>query len=65
MARPNRIKELEQQYGDLHTVIPPRVNEKGQAETGRELGISSATISTWLKKHGYKPRIVYVKEQTS
>lgn len=48
------IKKLEQERGDLHQVIPALVNRYGQVEAGRRLGVSAATISIWLRRHGYR-----------
>lgn len=62
MAKPNRLREVEQQHGDLHKVIPALVNLHGQAEAGRLLGVSSATISMWLKANGYRQEVRYVRE---
>lgn len=65
MARRFRIKELERQYGDLHQVIPPLVNQFSQAEAAMRLGVSSATISKWLKDNNYVLKLEYVKEKAS
>lgn len=62
MARRFRIRDLEEKYGDLHKVIPPLADDVGQAETGRRLGVSSATISNWLKNNGYEPVTKYVRK---
>lgn len=63
MARRFRLTELEDQYGNLHKVIPPLVNEVGQAETARRLGVSQATISVWLKANGYESKTVYERPE--
>jgi transposase-like protein len=61
-----RIKHLETSLGDLHQVIPELVNQYGQHEAGRKLGISSATVNRWLKANGYKPKrmrlMKYIRE---
>lgn len=57
-----RVREIQKKYGDLHNVIPKLVNAKGQSAAGKELGLSSATINLWLKNHGYKKVIQYVRE---
>jgi len=61
MAKPNKLLELEKAHGDLNAVIPPLVNQHGQAEAGRRLGVSGATISNWLKFNGYTMVIQYVR----
>jgi hypothetical protein len=53
MAKPNRLKEIEKEKGDLHKIIPKLVNEHGQYEAGRLIGVSGATIHNWLKDEGY------------
>lgn len=63
MGKRFRVRELEQQHGDLNKVIPPLVNLHGQEEAGRLLGVSGATISNWLKQNDYTSRIVYEKSQ--
>lgn len=53
MAKRNKLLELEQKHGNLDRVIPPLVNRGGQALAAERLGTSQATISNWLKDHGY------------
>lgn len=48
-----RVREVQKKYGDLHRVIPRLVNEQGQVNTAKLLGLSPATISKWLKDNGY------------
>jgi hypothetical protein len=62
MAKPNKLRELEQKHGDLHKVIPHLVNEHDQRKAAEILGVSTATISTWLKNNGYLPHIEYVRK---
>lgn len=50
-ANPYRIKQTVK--GDPKKIIPELVNEHGQLEAARILGISQATISRWLKRNGY------------
>lgn len=50
-AKPYRVKQVVK--GDPHDEIPEMVNEHGQLEAARILGLSQATISRWLKKNGY------------
>ncbi len=54
------VKRLEQKRGNLRAVIPVLVTQYGQVEAGRQLGLSAATISKWLKAHGYKKRVDYI-----
>ncbi len=56
------IKRLEREYQNLHELIPPMVNNCGQSETAKRLGISSSTVNTWLKANGYKLKRQYVRE---
>ena len=62
MAKRFRLRELEQEHGDLHKVIPPLVNQHGQAEAARILGVSAATISIWLRDNGYTQKTEYVRD---
>jgi hypothetical protein len=64
VARPHRLQELEQEHSTpLDQLIPDLVNRLGtQKAAADHLGISQATISTWLKAHGYTPRTIYMKE---
>lgn len=64
MAKPNRLKELSAEHGDLEALIVPIVNEAGQGEAARRLKISTATISTFLKKQGYVQVVRYVKKES-
>lgn len=61
MATPNKLQALEQERGNLHDVIPALVNERGQAGAAAALGVSSATISVWLKENGYRQSVRYVQ----
>lgn len=58
MARRFVLRELEEKHGDLHKVIPPLVNERGQLGAALVLGTTQNTISRWLKDNGY------VKQET-
>ena len=64
MAKPGRLAEIEKEKGRLDRVIPPLVNRVGVVETARKLKVSSATISTWLKDHGYAPSTTWGKATT-
>jgi hypothetical protein len=59
------MKDIEVKEGDLHKVILPLVNEHGQIETGRKLGVSAATINKWLKRHGYTAKVIYIKRESA
>ena len=56
-----RLKEVEKKRGDLHSLIPPLVNERGQEGAAQELGVSQSAISTWLKKQNYIKVTTYVR----
>lgn len=54
MARRDRLQELAAERGVttewyIKHIVVPMVNVKGQGETARELGVSQATVSRWLK----------------
>jgi len=59
-----RIRELERKFGDLHSVIPPLVNEFGQSKTAAKLGISAASVSKWLISNGYKGRMIFERRES-
>lgn len=63
MASKDRIKELEKERGDLHNVIPALVNQQGQAGAAAALDTTQATISRWLRKHGYQKQEQWVRIQ--
>lgn len=63
MAKRFKLRELEQQRGDLEKVIPPLVNRDGQKEAARVLGTTQATISNWLKANRYRSKTVYEKAE--
>lgn len=65
MAKPNRLREIEEQYGDLQKIIPHLVNEHGQAEAARLLDVSPSTISLWLKHNGYVLVTQYVRDHAT
>ena len=65
MARKNKFKELENTRGKpLDRIIPELVNQHGQIGAARELGMSQASISEWLKDNHYVKLITYVKDVT-
>lgn len=65
MAKPHRLKELEEVYGDLNNVIPTLLekHQGSQKEVANQLGVSSATISNWLNKNHYIPVTKYIKKE--
>lgn len=61
MPAPGKIKELAKR-GDPARLIPAAVNRYGnQAAAAKELGLSTTTISLWLKEHGYVVRRIWVR----
>jgi DNA invertase Pin-like site-specific DNA recombinase len=63
MGKPNRLKEVEEQHGELEEIIPATVNRLGSAKDAAKLfGVSDSTINKWLREHGYVLTQVYVKE---
>jgi predicted transcriptional regulator len=65
MARRFRMRELEQQHGDLEELIPKLLNESdgSQKTVAEKLNVSQATISQWLSKNGYVARVRYEKQR--
>lgn len=63
MARPHRLKEIEQEHGiPLEQLIPNLLNRLGsQKAVADHLGVSQATISLWCTENGYSPRTVWEK----
>lgn len=62
MAKPHRLREIEQEHGELEQVIPKLVNKLGsQKAAADKLGLSQATISTWLRDNGYEPQTIYIR----
>jgi transcriptional regulator with PAS, ATPase and Fis domain len=47
---------LNNRHGNLHTVIPDMLNQHGATlqTVSKALGVSSAWLSLWLKKYGYR-----------
>lgn len=62
MARKGKITQLKAKFGDLHSVIPRMVEQFGQEEAGKKLGLSETTVNHWLRDNGYKKVIRYVRE---
>lgn len=65
MAKPNRLPEVEQAHGQpLETLIPDLLAVFGtQKAVADHLGVSQATISTWLRDNGFVPVVTYVKKE--
>lgn len=59
-----KLTEIEKERGALDKVIPTllRANDGSQKRVARELGLSPATVSTWLKENGYVRKSIWVKE---
>lgn len=62
MARRFRLREVEQERGNLHQIIPPLVNSHGQRGAADALNITQATISRWLKDNHYRPRTIWERQ---
>lgn len=64
MARRYILRELEQKHGDLESHIIGLLNKCGgkQHLVAAKLGVSQATISHFLTKHGYVAHVQYVKQ---
>lgn len=62
MARSRKLKDLEKKHQNLEKVIVTLVNKGGQAEAARELNVTQATISNFLKRRNYRPVTIYRKE---
>jgi len=67
MAKPYRLLEVEQAHNTpLDELIPALVNAMGSQKAAADhLGVSQATISTWLKEHNYIPKVTYIKGEPS
>jgi len=65
MARRDRLKEVQDAHSiPVEQLIPDLLNKLGtQKAVADHLGISQATVSTWLKDNGYVPKTVYVKQE--
>lgn len=53
MARPNRLREIENERGEkLETLIPRMLNELGTMRAvAQELGTTEPTVFIWCKEH--------------
>lgn len=67
MAKPYRLREIEQEQGQpLGDLIPALLARLGTQKAVADcLGVSQATISTWLSENGYAPKLVYVQKEES
>lgn len=63
MATPYRLEEVEQEQGQpLDVLIPTLLLELGSQKAAADyLGLSQASISTWLKDNGYVSKTVWEK----
>lgn len=66
MAKPHRLQEIEQEHGrPLEELIPDLLASLGtQKAVAYQLGVSQATVSTWLRQNGYVPVVTYVKKES-
>jgi len=64
VAKPNRIKELEKEFGEPATVVIPRaVKESGSvADACVKLNLSNTALYYWAKRNGYITRRRWVVE---
>lgn len=64
MAKPGRIKEIEQEYGEPAMGVILRVlNEQGSIPAAaRVLHISEGRLFLWCQKHGIEKRVSWVAE---
>jgi hypothetical protein len=62
MAKRFKIHQLEREKPNLEALVVHLVNKGGQAEAARVLDVTQATISNYLKRLGYRPVTIYLKE---
>lgn len=62
MPRPNRMAEIEREYGEpLKELIPRKLNEFGSMEAAApHLGISFRRLYQWCKENGVVRHVEYV-----
>jgi hypothetical protein len=62
VARPNRLKEIEQERGEaLDTLIPRMLNRLGTMRAvAHELGTTEQTVFLWCKEHGVEKEYRWV-----
>lgn len=66
MAKRFRLRELEQEWDEpLNNLIPRLLAQhKGQQTVvARELGVSQASVSGWLRKNGYRQVVSWQKQE--
>ena len=52
---------VEKQMGQpIENLLPQMINEHGVKETGRQLGVSTATVGYWMLKMGIEIRRIAV-----
>ena len=57
-----KMQEIEARFGrELEDLLPDLVNEHGQGETAKLLGVSRATMGLWLMKFGIAVRFVALR----
>jgi len=64
MATPHKLERIEAERGDLHHVIPETLNHHNgsQKAAAATLGVSQPTLSTWLRRNGYRPVVRWERE---
>lgn len=67
MAKRFKLKEVQEQKGDLGTVIPDllKAHNGSQKDVAEELGVTQATISNWLKENDFIQVKQWVKRETA
>ena len=55
MAKPNVLKELEKEYGDLTVAIPAKVeaHDGNLKSTAVAIGVAHSTLVNFMRDHGY------------
>lgn len=59
MARPYRLRDIEQEYGEsLDTLIPRLLKELGTVEAvASRLNVASKTVFLWLQHNGFERQV--------
>lgn len=62
MARPNRMAEIEREYGEpLETLIPRLLNELGSMPlVAAHIGVSFHSLYLWCKANGVEKQVSWV-----
>lgn len=65
MAKPNRLKEIEAEYGEpLATLIPRLLNEYGSMpKVARVVDIGFDNLFRWCQDNGIEKQITWVKRE--